>query len=289
MVYLLLSIICSTCLFVTFKWYEKFQIDSFQAIVFNYITAALCGLLANLSTSAFSLNELLDKPWIINASLIGIAFIVCIYLLSLSIIKIGVSITTVVNKMSVIVPVVVAFWFYHEAITVLKIMGIVLAMLAIYFITLREKAEKIERKYLYLPIALFITGGVCDSYIKYTQQTYLSSSDHSLFSFALFGTAAVCGLLIMMIRFILYKKGLNLKSIIGGILLGIPNYGSVFFLVRALDKQASDSALIFSLNNVGVVAFSTLLAYVAFKEKLTIVNWLGIGLSILSILFISLS
>ena len=287
MIYLLLSILCSTCLFVTFKWYEKFQIDSFQAIVFNYITAALCGLIASFAT--FSFSVLIQKTWLWNACVIGAAFIICIYLLSLSIVKIGISITTVVNKMSVLVPVLFAFWYYHEIISVFKVVGIGLGILSIYFITYRNESKKIEHKYLYLPIALFITGGICDTYIKYTQQTYLSASDHSLFSFVLFSTAAVFGLIIFIIRIIYFKSSLNFKSIIGGILLGIPNYGSIFFLVRALDNGLGKSALIFSLNNVGVVAVSSLLAFMVFKEKFNGLNWLGILISIISILFISLS
>ncbi|OFZ02241.1 MAG: hypothetical protein A3K10_06375, partial [Bacteroidetes bacterium RIFCSPLOWO2_12_FULL_31_6] len=248
MVYLLLSILCSTCLFISFKWFEKYKIDSFQAIVFNSITAAICGILT--SDSAFSISELLQKPWLLNACFIGIAFIISLYLFSLSIIKIGISITTVMNKISVLVPVVFAFWFYHETITAIKIVGIALGLLSIYFLTYKEETKKPEQKYLYLPIAIFILGGLTSLYIKYTQQTLLSGSDHSIFSSAIFSMAAICSVPILLFRMTYLK--IKIKNIIGGILLGIPNYGSIFFLVKALDVGIGKSALYFSLNSVGV-------------------------------------
>ena len=45
----------------------------------------------------------------------------------------------------------------------------------------------------------------------------------------------------------------ELKTVFGGIALGIPNYFSVYFLVRALRSDLWDSSGIFTVNNVGVV------------------------------------
>jgi len=44
MIALLLAILFSSLLFVIFRFFRKFGIDTFQAIVFNYFTALACGL-----------------------------------------------------------------------------------------------------------------------------------------------------------------------------------------------------------------------------------------------------
>ncbi len=38
------TIISSTLIFVIFRLFEKYKIDTFQAIVFNYFTAFICGV-----------------------------------------------------------------------------------------------------------------------------------------------------------------------------------------------------------------------------------------------------
>lgn len=75
---------------------------------------------------------------------------------------------------------------------------------------------------------------------------------------------------------------------LGGIALGIPNYFSIFFLLRALQNDRWNSASIFTINNVAIVMFSTVLGIMLFNEKLSLTNWLGIMLAIISILLVAL-
>jgi len=45
MIPLIVSILCSSLIFVIFKLFPKYGINTFQAIVFNYFTAFTCGIL----------------------------------------------------------------------------------------------------------------------------------------------------------------------------------------------------------------------------------------------------
>jgi len=74
---------------------------------------------------------------------------------------------------------------------------------------------------------------------------------------------------------------------LGGFLLGIPNYFSIYFFILALRIDGLDSSSIFIINNVSIVLLSTLLGIVCFKEKISPKNWIGIGIAILSILLIT--
>ena len=76
------------------------------------------------------------------------------------------------------------------------------------------------------------------------------------------------------------------KNILGGILLGIPNYYSMEFLLKAF-KTDIESSTLFTINNVGIVILTTVFALLFFKEKLIKKNWIGIALAVFSILLVS--
>ncbi|MFI5204103.1 MAG: EamA family transporter, partial [Flavobacteriales bacterium] len=84
------------------------------------------------------------------------------------------------------------------------------------------------------------------------------------------------------------RSKLNFKNVWGGILLGIPNYFSIYCLLRALETETMLSGATVAANNIGVVALSALLGVFFMKEKLTVKNIIGIVLAIGSILLISI-
>jgi multidrug transporter EmrE-like cation transporter len=48
-----------------------------------------------------------------------------------------------------------------------------------------------------------------------------------------------------------------------------------------------DSSIVFGINNTGIVVLSVLTGYLVFNEKLRMINYLGIMLSIIAILMFS--
>ena len=127
-----------------------------------------------------------------------------------------------------------------------------------------------------------------DTTIKFIQEDYLRDNEFAIFSSTVFGAAALTGCLVVGVQSV--KKGLrwNAKNVLGGICLGIPNYFSIFFLLRALNQNTFNSASIFTLNNVAIVLFSTLLGILLFKEKLDWRNWSGVALAVVSIVLVAL-
>ena len=76
------------------------------------------------------------------------------------------------------------------------------------------------------------------------------------------------------------------RTLIGGIALGVPNYFTVYFLLRALQNEVLNSASVFTINNVAVVMICTLLGIVLFKEVISPKNWIGIFLAVISIILV---
>ena len=87
MIYLLLSIVCSTAIFLLFKVFGKLQLNTFQAIVANYFVAAVFGLL--LCPDPGLIIESISEPWVPLGYGLGLLFIFIFYLFYLDCISLA--------------------------------------------------------------------------------------------------------------------------------------------------------------------------------------------------------
>ncbi|MCW5519658.1 DMT family transporter [Aureitalea sp. L0-47] len=286
MIYLILSVLSSTIIFVVFKLFDRFKINTLHAIVANYITACLCGLIAYEESVGFT--ETISKDWFPFTAGLGVLFIIIFNLMAITTQRSGLSVVSVATKMSLVIPIIFGLLYYKESLGVLKFVGIVMALIAVYLASMKSKAGvRVDRRNLIYPLLVFLGSGVIDTSLKYLEDTHVAKNEVALFSSMIFATAAVSGFLLLGWQAVRGKFKFELKSIIGGIFLGIPNYFSVYFLVQALRSDILESSGIFTVNNVAVVMTSTLIGILLFREKLLPKNWIGVVLAILSILLVT--
>ena len=95
-----------------------------------------------------------------------------------------------------------------------------------------------------------------------------------------FFVAFLAGLL----KIIYSQQKIQLKNIMAGISLGIPNYLSIYFVLEALDQLGG--IIVFPVLNIGVVLLSSILSFMIYKEYLSKLNWSGIALACISIILI---
>jgi len=285
---LLLSILSSTLIFVAFKLFSKFKINTLQAIVFNYVTACFCGIMFQKNT--IKITELPNYEWFPFALGLGVLFITVFNLMAITTQRSGLSVVSVATKMSVVIPILFGLLYYKESLGFFKFIGIVLALVAVYLASIKTKdGLKVQPSNLIFPVLVFLGSGFIDTTIKYLESEFIAENDTVIFSATIFAMAASIGFAILLFQFFKGKLTFEFKNILGGIALGIINYFSVYFLVQALRSDILESSGIFTVNNVAIVMFSTLLGILLFKEKLMKKNWIGIGLAVLGILFIALS
>jgi len=285
MLNLLFAILSSAGIFICFKYLEKFKVDILLAIIINYITAALCGYF--LSNSEFHIQSIIQQPWFIPSIVIGILFIVVFFIIGRSTQKAGLSVTTLASKMSFVLPMIFSIAYYSEHLNIQKAIGFVLAISAVLLSIYKEKHDTLNRKYIWLPILLFFGAGTVDSLVKYAQEEFLSSGGKEEFSTLLFAIAAVAGLIALLIRKENLLKLFQTKILIGGCILGLVNYGSLYFLIASLNESGYDSSVVFSIINIGIVALSVVIGIGIFKEKLNKINVLGIVLAFIAIFILT--
>lgn len=285
MVYLLLAVFFSSCIIVTFRLFTALKIDNLQAITANYLIAAALSFLTY--QHSFHFLEIPTKPWFSWSLVNGVFFILVFFLFARSAQKAGVAITAVASKMSVIIPVGIGFMLYGDAMSLLKITGILLAFPAFYLI-FKKKNRTIEpdKRYIYLPLILFLGTGINDSVMKHAQKFYIAD-EYLLFLGSVFTLSLLIGLIIWMKKRIRTSESLHFRSILAGFVLGIFNYSSTYFFLKSL--SVFESSVFFPIFNVSIVSMGALIGYLIFREKLWWKNWLGIFFAILTILLIALA
>lgn len=254
----------------------------------NYVTATICGIVFQKNT--INIAEIPQYSWFPFALILGGLFIVVFNLMALTTQRSGLSVVSVATKMSVVIPIIFGLAYYKESLDTFKIIGIILALAALYLASLKTKdGIKIKPSNLIFPILVFLGSGIIDTSIKYLEGEFIAENDIPIFSAVIYTVSAIIGFGILIFQALKGKFQFHLKNIIGGIALGIPNYFSIYFLVQAFRSGILDSSGIFAINNVAIVMVSTVLGIILFKEKLLSKNWIGIGLAVLSIILIAVA
>lgn len=285
---LLLSITASSLIFVVFKLFAVYKINTLHAIVINYLVACCCGLAFYNGQTA--LNEIPQQDWFLISAALGFLFILVFNLMALTTQRSGLSVVSVATKMSVVVPILFGVFYYKESLGIFKVIGILLALVAVYLASIKSKdGISIKKENIIFPVLVFLGSGIIDTSIKFIEGQYVSETDVPIFSATVFGAAFLFGLIFLVYQKVKGEFRFEFKNILAGIALGVPNYFSIFFLVQALRGSDFDSSTLFTINNVAIVMVSTLLGIALFKEKLLVKNWIGIGIAVVSILLVSLA
>lgn len=285
MIYFILVIVLNTLLSVLFKIFPKYNIDTFQAIVFNYITCVITGTWY-LGAMPFTTTQM-HAAWLPYAIIMGIAFISVFNLIGYCTKTIGITATTISNKLSLIIPVIISIIAYNETSTTLRIIGILLAIPAVYFSS--KKTEKADKQNSWKLIALlFLLSGLLDSFVKFVETTFLNhTEDQAYYTIYVFSTAAIIGMGILIQNLIRKKNKFEFKNVIAGCILGIPNYFSIYFFIKLLNSHIMNSSAIIPIANIGVVVCAAIAALFLFKERMNKVNTIGLLLGIAAILLIA--
>lgn len=289
MLYLIGSIIFSSWLTLSFKLVEKFRINNLQVIVFNYFTCVVTGSVVN---GGFPVNKkILGEAWFPWALGMGIVFVLLFNLVAVTAQKSGIAITSVAYKLSLVIPFIFSLYLYDENNTILKSIGIVVALIAVVFTCYQPSStNKYQQSSILiwlLPVILFLGSGLLDTMIKYVEQRFLDRANNNSYLITAFLVAGFSGSIALGAFLLKNRQRLSWKAVVAGVAIGVPNYFSIWCLVMVLKEYGDNSSAIIPINNMGIVLFSAVVATIFFKEKLSVLNWTGIALAIGAIALIA--
>lgn len=288
MIYLFISILLATLLVVILKFFVRWGIPQHYGIVFNYGICMVIGWLSNGSLS--SMEELGRWEGTFPALTLGVMFFSIFNVIAISSKYLGIGITSIAFKISFIIPVVAAVMLYHEPVTWQVAGSVISALGAVLAISIRRQSSASPSATIpawagLLPIGIFVGSGLNDAFLNYIQVHHLDGDDNHLFNALIFTAAFAFGFLLFFHKREFWKW----KYLAGGFVLGIPNYGSIYFLLLAMQQSQMKYSLLFPAYNLGIILAGVALGWLFFGEKLEKPGYLGLLLAVMALIFIALA
>ena len=285
MINLIITITTFSAMVMLFKYFDKIGVNNFTAITFNYFTAGILALFSyRVENSIIELKSNINLNLLIFSLIVGVLFIMTFNLYAFTAQKIGITLSTIANKMSMIIPILIGLILFKEEVTLIKVIGIFLAIGAIIFSSKEDKkSKKLSQVNMLILSLLFIGQGLADGILNWAQKNILNSENMNLFFTLTFLSAGLAGGLYTFYKIKTSNFKMNKKSILWGIILGIPNYLTLLYFIKSLKNDLFSSYQVFPIVNIGVIVLCTILSVILFKEKVSFYKWIGVGFGILAI------
>ncbi|MGQ7856029.1 EamA family transporter [Pedobacter sp. WC2501] len=284
MIYIILSICCSVTVAILLKLAKRYQISIIQVVTINYLVAlSLCFLFFKPDVKLINSTA----PWPIYIALAILLPSIFLFLAA-SVKNLGIVKTDIAQRLSLFIPILAAYFVFKEDFNNLKIIGLAIGFVAIFLTFLRKSDyQEAGKESLLYPIMVFVGFGVID--VLFKQIALYKELPYTTSLFAVFCLSFIVSLLIVITMVISGKIKLQLVNVVCGLILGFFNFGNILFYMKAHKALAENPSTVFAAMNLGVIIVGTLIGIIAFKEKLSKLNYVGIVLAIAAVIFITLS
>jgi len=138
-IYLIIHILFAIGMFISLKVVNVKKVNKYQAIAVNYFVA----MIFTLGDLIFGdVDIIFPSKLIVPSLIVGTLFVTSFIVMTYSTQKVGIGLTTALNKMSVVIPVSVGILYLGQnSGLILKVAGIILA-LASFVLILYKKSDK---------------------------------------------------------------------------------------------------------------------------------------------------
>jgi drug/metabolite transporter (DMT)-like permease len=279
MIFILISVCFSVFVSVLLKLAKRYDIDNKQAIAWNY---SIAGLLTWLiyRPELPSISESIFPIYFVLGFLLPSLFVI----LAFSIRYTGIVKTDIAQRLSLFIPVIASFLLFYEEKSPLKIIGIAIAFMAIIFSIPWKKETNAKKSFWIYPVLVFIGMGIIDILFKQIAKTTTIPFTSSLL--VVFIIAFVLSFSYLLYLYLFKNMKFTLINMVCGWILGIANFVNILFYMKAHQDLAKQPSLVFSTMNIGVILLGSAVGVFIFREKLSRLNYVGILLALISILFL---
>ncbi|MDF2853658.1 MULTISPECIES: EamA family transporter [Sphingobacterium] len=286
MIFVLLSVICSVTVAVLLKLAKQNGVETKQVIVWNYpMAVALTYFVLQPDLKSLVWDAMPMTLYMSLAILLPGMFV----FIALSIRYSGLVKTEIAQRLSLFIPLLASFFFFHEKMEGHKMLGIALGLLAILCSIGWQKNQHVSSadsryKALY-PLLVFIGMGIIDILFKqvalHVDIPYISSL------FIIFVMAMSIAMVLLLYFLFVEKQRFSRQAMGYGLVLGVFNFCNILFYMKAHRALPENPSVVFTGMNIGVISLGALIGVLFFKERLSLLNYLGIALSIVSVLIIA--
>ena len=254
MIYLLLAIISSCTISVVMRLSSKWVSNSYGMLCWNYLICLCVSLFHQGNIPHLTFNSTLTMGF-----MQGLLYLVSFVLYQRNIAQNGMILSGLFMKLGLIVPILLSVILFHEIPSIIQIIGIILAFLAMFLMNY-EKGNQQNTLHLSL-FWLFLMGGLGDAMSKVFEY-YGNIQESSLFLIYTF----LFAFLLCFILCIYHKEKWNWKMALFGSFIGVPNYYSAYFLLAAL--KYIPAIMVYPIFSIATILLITFIGFIFFKERL---------------------
>lgn len=279
MLYLLLAIICSALVSVLMRLSTEKARGNVSMLAVNYL---MCLVLAAVYTGGLGAAKgASGLTGAVGMGVVnGVLYLLGFVLLQLNVQKNGVVLSATFMKLGLLVPMVVSVCFFREIPALWQIVGFCLAVAAILLVNGGEKRSEGRRMKAGLLLLLLVNGGA-DTMSKIFEELGAARfAEH--FLLVTFATA-----LLLCIGLTIWKRERPGKwELLFGLMIGIPNYFSARFLLRALERVAA--VIVYPTYSVATILVVTVAGLCLFQERLNKRRWAAVAVILAALILLNI-
>ncbi|NGF58038.1 EamA/RhaT family transporter [Parapedobacter sp. SGR-10] len=282
MLYLLLSICCSVIVSVIIKVGRAKGINTQQLVLWNYpITVLLSWVLLQPDFSSVQLGQLPFHFYIPLAVLLPTMFI----FIALAIQYSGIVKTDIAQRLSLVIPLAASFLLFGESLADKSLIGVLVGLIAVAFsVSWQSSSTSSNHKAIFYPLVVFLGMGGID--ILFKQVTQYSREVYFVSLFIVFTLAMLVAFGILLYKLYFKHEQLDRRAILWGLGMGFFNFANIFLYMKAHRLLKDNPSVVFTTMDVGGIVLGGIVGMVFFKERLSLLNKIGLGLAIFSVLLI---
>ncbi|MBQ2945218.1 MAG: EamA family transporter [Clostridia bacterium] len=203
------------------------------------------------------------------------------------------SYTTVIISFATVISAMTGVLFYNEQLHWAQIVGILFMLASFVFAAdSNQNEKKANLKWLVLSVITFLATGAIGVMQKVHQSSHYRLELNGFLITAFISSAIFCAVFAVIIKsrevkktkkpFALNKDAVTILAVmlIGGLCVAVNNKLNLYL------SGVMESAVFFPIVNGGGLVLATVTAVIAFKERLTKKQWLGVVLGIISVVFL---
>lgn len=278
MVYLLLAIVSSAMVSVIMRLSSEKVSGDVSLLAMNYLSGMLIAGFYTGAANLVPLTPALPKTLLLGM-IHGFLYLGTFMLLQLNQKKNGVVLSAIFMKLGLLVPMAVSMVFFKEMPALIQLIGFVIAVFAIILINFERGETALQFRFGLL--LLLLGSGFADVMSKIYEEVG-DPALSSQFLFYTFVAAFVVCILLMKAK----KQRPGLPEVFFGALIGVPNYFSAKFLLRALVDVPA--VIAYPTYSVATILLITLVGVAFFREKLSRRQWKALGVILLALVLLNL-
>lgn len=302
MIELALAVVCSVAIGMIFKHTGPQDIDRAALLTVNYAAAVgVAALLIGVGGREMEKGLGLSLGLLLLGGGVGALLIAGFYLLAYATDVAGMSLAVGVTRVSVVIPFLASWLVWNEVPSVAQGGGMVLAAVAFFLIAQKHRpptdgtAGLVSMQdgrpgmdwHAFGVLALtFCSGGAVDLSMKTFEEAFGADNSRVLFLLLAFGGAFLIGAVIVAVRVLRGHSWPSGRTVGWGLLLGVVNYGSLEFILRAIAELPGP--FVFPANNIAIMVLSAVIGVYVWHERLSLTNQVGMALAVLALVLLRL-